>query len=267
MENLLFRAAYSQTLMRPSLEDLAYKRTVSVNDFKYRDGNPDLMPTYADQWEAGLEWYMDNGGILAVSFFKKTIEGVVEERLTGTVEDVLKYNADGSIDGYYDFDIYQKVNAEGSYDVQGVELIAVMPFGVLHPMLEGFGLNANYTFLDSSLTGSSDLDVPTPPTGLADNTYNVTLYYENDRFDARFSYNYKDKYVESVERDMYPVYRDAYGQLDMSVGYWITDNIKAQVKGINILNAKTKGYTIDPAFPTTYETSGRRLSLGIRANF
>ncbi|MFX3645694.1 hypothetical protein ACJBPR_11135, partial [Streptococcus suis] len=74
-------------------------------------------------------------------------------------------------------------------------------------MLEGFGVNANYTTLDNSLTGASDLGIPTPPEGLADETYNLTFYYENESFDARISYNYKDKYVEYIERDMYPVYR------------------------------------------------------------
>jgi TonB-dependent receptor len=240
---------------------------VSLSEFKYRDGNPDLKPTYADQWEIGLEWYLEAGGILAASYFEKDIEGVVRETLTGTVENVTKYNANGTVDGVYDFDVYQKVNAEGSYNVSGIELIAQLPLSILHESLQGFGINANYTMLDNSLTGTSDLDIPTPPEGLADNTYNFTLYYENATFDARISYNYKDKYVEVIERDMYPVYRDAYGQTDISVGYNVTSDIKVSLKGINITDEATTGYTMDPAFPTTYELSGRRLSLGVRANF
>lgn len=266
-DNLLFRAAASETMMRPALTDIAYKRTVSVNEFKYFDGNPDLKPTYAEQWEMGLEWYLENGGLLAASYFEKEIEGVVRESLTGVVEDVTKYNANGTIDGVYDFDVYQKVNGEGAYDVSGLELIAQFPLGMLHESLQGFGVNANYTMLDNSLTGESDLDIPTPPEGLADKTYNFTLFYENDIFDARVSYNYKDKYVERIERDMYPVYRDEYGQVDMSFGYRITDNVKVTLEGINVANEETTGYTIDPAFPTMYEFSGRRTTLGVRANF
>ncbi|MBN7821749.1 TonB-dependent receptor [Bowmanella yangjiangensis] len=266
-DDLMLRAAYSETLMRPALGDIAYKRTVSVNEFKYRDGNPDLKPTYADQWEIGLEYYLENGGLLAVSYFEKTIEGVVRESLTGVVKDVTKYNANGTVDGIYDFDVYQKVNAEGAYDVSGVELIAQFPLSMLHPMLEGFGINANYTMLDNSLTGASDLSIPTPPEGLADKTWNATLYYENAAFDARLSYNYKDKYVEVIERDMYPVYRDAYGQLDLSLGYQLTDDIKVSLEGINITDEETRAYTIAPVFPSMYEFSGRRFSLGVRASF
>ncbi|MBE0379814.1 TonB-dependent receptor [Pseudoalteromonas prydzensis] len=266
-DDLVLRAAASETLMRPALTDIAYKRTVSLNEFKYRDGNPDLKPTYADQWEVGLEWYLEEGGLLAVSYFEKEIEGVVRESLTGVVESVTKYNDNGTVDGVYDFDVYQKVNAEGSYDVSGIEFIAQIPFVRFSSMLEGFGVNANYTTLDNSLTGASDLGIPTPPEGLADETYNLTFYYENESFDARISYNYKDKYVEYIERDMYPVYRDAYGQTDVSLGYNINDSVKVTLEGINITGEETKGYTLDPAFPTMYEFSGRRVSLGLRAIF
>jgi iron complex outermembrane receptor protein len=266
-DSLVLRAAASETLMRPALGDIAYKRTVSVNDFKYFDGNPDLKPTYADQWEIGLEWYLDQGALFAASYFEKKIEGVVRESLTGIVRDVTKYNANGTIDGVYDFEIYQKVNAEGDYDVSGVELIAQFPLSMLHESLEGFGINANLTLLDNSLTGESDLDIPAPPEGLTDETYNLTAYYENEKFDARVSYNYKDKYVEYIASDMYPVYRDAYGQTDMALGYQVTDNVKVTLEGINITDEETTGYTIDPSFPTMYEFSGRRISLGVRADF
>lgn len=266
-DDLVLRAAASETLMRPALTDIAYKRTVSLSEFKYRDGNPDLQPTYADQWEVGLEWYLEEGGLLAVSYFEKEIEGVVRESLTGVVEGVTKYNDNGTVDGVYDFDVYQKVNAEGSYDVSGIEFIVQIPFVRFHSMLDGFGINANYTTLDNSLTGASDLGIPTPPEGLADETYNLTFYYENESFDARISYNYKDKYVEYIERDMYPVYRDAYGQTDISLGYNINDSMKVTLEGINITDEETTGYTLDPAFPTMYEFSGRRVSLGFRAIF
>ncbi|MDR6981948.1 TonB-dependent receptor [Rheinheimera pacifica] len=266
-DGVLLRAAASETLMRPALGDIAYKRSVSWSEFRFKDGNPDLKPTTAKQWEAGVEWYLESGGILAASYFWKEIDGVVREALTGVVENVEKRNANGTLDGYYDFEVFQPVNAAGSYKVTGLELIAQLPLNVLHPALEGFGINSNYTMLDNSLTGASDLDIPTPPEGLADKTYNFTLYYENDRFDTRISYNYKDKYVEYIHLNMYPVYRDAYGQVDIAIGYNLTDNIKLSLKGINITNEEATGYTLSPLFPLMNEFSGRRISLGIRADF
>ena len=266
-DGLLLRAAGSETLIRPSLTDVAYKRTASWSSFRFTDGNPDLKPTYAKQWEIGLEKYLDNGGLLAASYFRKKIDGVVVSALTGVVEDVAVYNANGTLNGYYDFDVYQPVNAKGSYDVDGIELIANLPLSALHASLDGFGINANYTMLDSSLAGESDLGIRTPMPGLAEKTWNFTAYYENARFDARVSYNHKDEYVESIGYNMYPIWRDAYGQLDVSIGYRISDHLKLSLKGINLTDEETSGYTMDPSFPTMYEKSGRRISLGLRADF
>jgi TonB-dependent receptor len=266
-DSLILRAAASKTLIRPALTDLAYKRTASWNSFRFTDGNPNLKPTLADQWEVGVEKYLGRGGILAASYFWKKIKGVVQSELTGVVQDVTKYNANGTIDGVYDFDVYQPVNAEGSYKVSGVELNAVIPFSMFADWAEGFGINANVTFLDSSLTGQSDLDIATSPIGLADNTYNATVFYERGPVSLRVSYNRKGAYVERIERNMYPVYRDAYGQFDASASYQLTPNFRVELQGINVGNAKTTGYTMDPAFPTTYEFSGSRISLGVRAQF
>jgi len=187
--------------------------------------------------------------------------------LTGVVPDVAVYNANGSLNGTYDFDVYQPINANGTYVVKGVELIAQLPLSMLHRSLEGFGINANYTMLDSSLAGESDLGVSTPMPGLSEKSYNVTVYYENERFDARVSYNHKGEYVEAIGYNMYPIWRDDYGQVDVSIGYRLTDSIKLSLKGINLTNQATTGYTMDPAFPTMYERSGRRISLGLRADF
>ena len=266
-DDVIWRTAASETLMRPALSDIAYKRTVSWSGFRFKDGNPDLKPTQAKQWETGVEWYLENGGILAASYFWKEIEGVVREALTGVVKDVEKRNANGTLDGYYDFDVFQPVNADGSYKVSGLELIAQLPLESFSSALTGFGINANYTMLDNTLTGASDLNIPTPPEGLADSTYNMTLYYENDSFDTRLSYNYKDKYVEYIHLNMYPVYRDSYGQFDLAIGYQLLDNVKLSLKGINITDEETTGYTLLPAFPVMQEFSGRRISLGIRADF
>jgi TonB-dependent receptor len=266
-DSLILRAAASQTLIRPALTDLAYKRTASYSSFRFTDGNPGLKPTYADQWEVGVEKYLGGGGILSASYFWKKIKGVVQNQLTGVVEDVTVYNANGTVNGIYDFDVYQPVNAAGSYKVSGVELNAVIPFGMFADWADGFGVNANATFLDSSLTGQSSLGIPTAPIGLSDTSYNATVFYDKGPISVRVSYNRKGAYVERIERNMYPVYRDAYGQFDIAASYQLTRNFRVELQGINIGNSKTTGYTMDPSFPTTYEFSGSRISLGVRAQF
>jgi TonB-dependent receptor len=259
----LLRFAASQTFIRPALADIAYQRTASWGDFKFQDGNPDLKPTYAKQWELGLEYYFPEGGLLSVSYFAKDMTGVVREKMTGVAQGVTKYNDNGTVDGVYDYDIYQKVNAEGS-SAKGWEFVAQLPLGRVWPSLSGFGVNANYTLLNQSLGERSALGIPVSPTGVADSVYNTTLYYENDSFNAQLSYRYKDEYVKSIGYQMHPNYIDSYGQYDFSVNYRLTDEISVSLKGINIRNEALTGFSIDRAFPSLYQLSGRRLSLAIR---
>ncbi|RZJ42669.1 MAG: TonB-dependent receptor, partial [Brevundimonas sp.] len=266
-DSLILRGAASETLIRPALTDLAYKRTASWNSFRFTDGNPNLEPTYAKQWEVGLEQYLGDGGLLSVSYFWKEIDGLVRQALTGTVPNVTKYNANGTVDGVYTFDVYQPINVDGSFEVNGLEFVAVVPLGMLWEPLEGFGINANYTILDSSLMGTSTLNIPLPPVGLAESTYNFTLFYENDRFQARASYNFKDKYVEGIGYEMYPIWRDGYGQTDISVSYNLNDNIQFNLEAINLTDERTTGYTMDPSFPVMDEMSGRRITVGMRMDF
>ena len=262
-DKLVLRVAGSETLIRPSLSDIAYKRTANLSDFKYHDGNPDLSPTLAKQWEAGLEWYPQRGALLSTSYFSKRIEGVVREVLTGVIRDVTKYNDNGSIDGTYDFNIYQHVNADNHYNINGVELIAQLPLSIFHPFFSGMHINANYIRLNNDLTGQSDIGVKTPPEGLSEEAFNIIAYYENNALDLHLSYSYKGAYVDYIERDMYPVYRDGYGQFDVSFGYRVNDGIKISLQGINITNEVTQSYTFTPTFPSQFEMSGRRLILGL----
>ncbi|KAG1264773.1 hypothetical protein G6F66_014183 [Rhizopus arrhizus] len=67
--------------MRPALTDIAYKRTASWGSYRFTDGNPELKPTYAKQWEIGLEKYLDNGALFAASYFRKNIDGVPQWHL------------------------------------------------------------------------------------------------------------------------------------------------------------------------------------------
>ena len=44
----------------------------------------------------------------------------------------------------------------------------------------------------------------------------------------------------------------------------LTDRFQLSLEGINITDEETKGYTMHPSFPTMYELSGRRFTLGLR---
>ena len=69
----------------------------------------------------------------------------------------------------------------------------------------------------------------------------------------------------------YPVYNAATGQLDASIFYSITDNIKLAIQGTNLLNEVTK---TEQQFneegllgPRSYFMNDRRFTFGVRATF
>ena len=67
--------------------------------------------------------------------------------------------------------------------------------------------------------------------------------------------------------NMYPVYRDAYGQVDFAASYQLTDKFRIELQGINLTDEPTTGYTMDPSFPTMNEYSGSRITIGLRGEF
>ena len=81
-------------------------------------------------------------------------------------------------------------NGQGG-TLRGLELTASLPLDLFAPSLEGFGVVASASFNDSSIqirdpdsassVGDGDIDLP----GLSKRVYNVTVYYENQGFEAR----------------------------------------------------------------------------------
>lgn len=263
VDNLLLRLSASQAFTRPSLEDIAYRRMESASEYKYRDGNPDLRPMFASQWELGVEYYLDSGGLVATSLFQKRISGLIREHLTGIEYQVKKYNANGTLDGYYDYEVYQKVNIDRAYTISGLELIGKLPLGQWWSDLKGLQFNATFTLLDNSLQAESDLKLAAPPIGLAKNNLDASLIYTTEQYDLLLSYNYRSNYVEYIGYDMYPVYRDSYGQLDIAATFRLNDVIRLNIKGINMTDSVESSYNLSPLFPNKYQAAGRRMSVGV----
>jgi iron complex outermembrane recepter protein len=255
MDDLFLRFAAAKVMSRATLGQLSGKRSISTNSLSIDRGNPDLEPLRADQFDLGLEWYFTEGSLLAITYFYKDLESFITKANIG--QELYQ----GEL-----YDVRTFVNGKGS-TIQGTEIIVQFPFSAFVDSLEGFGINANYTMVDSTVGHVSDFGLKVPMFGLSEDSYNVTVYFENESFDARVSYNYKGESVQSIEDNLYPVYREGYGQVDLSLGYQINDNFKLTAKAINVTDEALSEYMMDPAFPKKYQVSGSRYSLGVRYTF
>ena len=100
----------------------------------------------------------------------------------------------------------------------------------------GFGVSANYTIVDSDLKyDNHDRNDQFALVGLSDSA-NFVAFYEKFGWSVRAAYNWRDEFLASTfdGAGPNPVYVEAYGQVDVNVGYNFTDNLSAAFEVINL---------------------------------
>ncbi len=133
----------------------------------------------------------------------------------------------------------------------------------------GFGISANYTYVHSGLTyDNKSFGEQFALVGLS-NSANLVGIYENKEWTVRAAYNWRGEFLSSTfdGAGPNPNYTEAYGQLDVSVGYSITPKLSVQFEGINLTNEiqRTHGRTKEEVLYVTQ--SGPRYMLGLRYKF
>lgn len=250
-DDVVLRFAASQTLTRPDYSALA--GSVSLDDLTHTGsgGNPLLDPILSTNLDASLEWYFAPRALLAASVFSMDMDNYVT---FGTVTRAYldqAATAAAGVDVYANYQVSLPVNTNAS--VNGVELTWEQPLG------ENFGLSANYTYADSRSDGAK------PVFGTSENTYNVSGYFENDRFNARLSYTYRSEFYAGVSRTD-DFFQDAVGNLAASVGYQFTDRFGVTFDALNLNNPELKYYSVknNQELPYAVYNNGRQYYLNLR---
>jgi TonB-dependent receptor len=134
----------------------------------------------------------------------------------------------------------------------------------------GFGVAANFTYVDSGLkTDNKNRTEQYALPGLS-NSANLVGFYENDQWSVRLAYNWRDEFLRSQfdsERPN-PVYTEAYGQLDVNVGYKVTPSLTLQGEIINLNDGiqRSHGRAGNEQLVAVTQ-SGPRYMLGLRYKF
>lgn len=89
-DDLMVRAAYSQTIGRPHYNDLAGGTTVSQSLTRLggngSSGNPGLLPLEAENIDLSVEWYYDEGSYASVAYFNKSVSnGIALDQISETI--------------------------------------------------------------------------------------------------------------------------------------------------------------------------------------
>jgi TonB-dependent receptor len=279
-DSVQVRLAYGVTMDQAQFNDLRATGSIGANrtndvfngTFNADTGNPLLKPAISKNSDLSLEWY--HGATTAhVSLFHKQITDALV--FSNVVKDVELFLNDGSTTTIQ-ATRKEVNNSTALSSIKGVELGGRIFFDRLPAPWNGFGVEANYTYIDSKSPGEVYADIDgglhndAPVRGLSENTYNLQLMFEKPKFGARLAWSWRSEYLLSTDangtngdywyfptpnlgaadtirpifRDLaLPTYSDKYGQLDFGASYRPTESLSLSLDFRNLLDEISKTFT------------------------
>lgn len=283
--DFLIRFGAAKVMARPPLGNLSPGVTVSVSGSArtVSAGNPLLDPQRAKTYDLGFEWYFNEGAMLGAVLFYKDIDSFIQN-----TRETRAYNTSGLpnslLDGTTalptdDFVFTVPINTPGGA-LRGVELNYTQPFTFLPGFLKDFGMQLNYTYVDSEvqyMLSSGALAQKEELTGTSKTGWNASLYYEGKRLSGRISATNRSDYliqVPGTEVGFNSEANGVHGQsgttiLDASIRYRISDRLEVSLEGSNLTNEAQESWVSNPAvqLPLEYSETGRQYLLGLRYKF
>ena len=288
-EDIIIRAAVAKVITRPSLGNLTPGGSADGFNFRITNGNPQLQPFRATNFDLGVEWYFAPESVFSVAAFRKEIASFpVSDSFTSSFDatglpvSVLVPSSPAALDPALRaapiWTVQTTVNGEGA-TLNGIELALQAPFRFLPGFLSNFGGIVNVTFVDSD----ADYLVRGPATtpggalapsetrtstlfGLSKRAFNATLYYEDGPFSARGSVSYRSRYVDasSGTGNVFEGYNSTIN-VDAVIRYEINDHFEVSLEGINLTDEyRDRFVDIDANRNYEYNHFGRTFLFGVR---
>ncbi|ESQ81351.1 TonB-dependent receptor [Asticcacaulis sp. YBE204] len=242
-----------------------------------------LKPRSSKAFDLGLSWYNRRGNVVAIGYFHKTIENNIIEQnnycpvgqnfeVEGESYGPLFVDATGFCriqqgaaveTGNQRIVINRIINDPNQLKVQGVEFQVQQDFSFLPGIWKNFGMVFNATKVTSSGSNGSKLY------GVADHTFNLIGYYEDDHWQARLAYNYaSDILLEGGSTFTGSSSRvRPRGQLDFSGAYMPNATTEVRLEVYNITNSRREEYEGVEAFNRVADYDGITYSLNVTKKF
>jgi iron complex outermembrane receptor protein len=259
-DDFALRFAASRTMSRPSLTEISPSVTASGATQSLTANNPELDPFRSNNADLSAEWYFARGGLLATTVFYKDIVSLVTRQQTQIPLTITQINGDGSRQPVQQvWTLSQLVNGPGTA-VAGVETSYQQNFDFLPAPFDGFGILANYTYMDTH--GG------TPLQGASKNNYTASMYYEKGIFGGRLTYTWRDDFYLGVEANSQDDrFEEEFGTLDGNLSLTVNDHLSVVLEATNILEDTNRVRFMPIDLTAYYTDSGRRLLLGMRGSF
>ena len=257
------RAAYTKTFIRPNFTDLT--PGMSTDNTKtpvvVTQGNPELKPTFSNNFDLMGEYYFKGIGLLSGGLFYKDISNVIF--------------SDKYVDG--NGSIVTKPKNFDKASLYGFEAGINKRLDFLPGFWSGFGVEFNYTqiksetelsrlVLNADKTYSTITDKISLP-NQSNNLFNAILFYERNGVTVRFAGNYRGASIETVNQQLGPdfyVWTDKNFTIDASAAVAISKTIRVFAELNNLTDEPLKTYMGDKRRTVMTEWYGRRGQVGIR---
>ncbi len=257
-ENLQLKLAASKTMTRPDFTNLSPSLTLVPANGQAASGNPNLKPVRSDNYDASLAWFFTPSSSIYGAAFYKNINGFIETTVTpGVVINGIVYNL-------------AQPSSGSNGKVRGLEAGYQQFFDFLPGWLSGFGMQANYTYVNSQAP-SSVKGVTTTLPQLSRDSYNLVGMYEKGPLSVRVAYNWRSRFFSSLyvgtgSLTANPIYSKGYGWLDASIDYSINKDATVFFSASNLTRTRLDSYFTYTDRPGTSMINDREYMLGVRFN-
>ncbi|MCB0689952.1 MAG: TonB-dependent receptor, partial [Saprospiraceae bacterium] len=200
-----FRAAYSKTLARPNMREIAPFVSYDPLTASFIIGNTDLKRTLVGNYDLRWEWFMNPGEIVAVSAYYKDFTDPISSRYLPSSNTEIKF-----------------INVDRA-KVYGIELEFRKSLQFLSPRFKNLKFSSNLSLINSDVdvVKTSPYEPETRPfEGQAPYIVNAALLYDNsiNNVAATLSLNYIGDRLRFLGQDGAPdIYDRARGQLDFNL--------------------------------------------------
>jgi TonB-dependent receptor len=279
------RFGAAKVMSRPNLGTLTPGATLSVSGANRTAtaGNPLIEPFRANTYDLAFEYYFDRGALISVALFKKQVGTFVQTLTTNGpftgnpfgLPVSLAASACGatpSCDASSNWQFSAPFNTPGG-DLDGYEINYQQPLRFLPGALANTGILLNYTSVKSSiqyLNAAGAVIANQDLLGLSRNSYNATLYYEDDKFSARVSAAYRSRYLTRVPGQEVGTDFDGTNEtlnVDASMQYSLNDHLKLTLEGVNLTDEFQDLFNDSSNRLSYYHHTGREVLAGIRYSF
>ncbi|WP_312160467.1 TonB-dependent receptor [Phenylobacterium sp.] len=266
--DVLLRFSATQNLNRPGMGSMAAQGSAfqdsDSDEITASRGNPNLKPYKDTTLDLSVEYYFGQMGLLSASVFHKSIKNFIGsetlENIPFSQTGVPFSTIPGATAESIVSEFSMPVNIPGTKKLTGLELAAQTQFSFLPAPFDGLGLVANYTYVDADKA----------LTGISKTSYNLTLYYETDRWGARGSLNHRTRwYTGRSDSLMSASTRGFEGStyVDAAAFVNVTDQLQVTLDAINLTNEKDTQFWGQNRYLYNQNQSGTTYMVGLSYKF